>query len=557
MDINKRSRAELKQYFVKNAIPTEKQFADLIDGLMSLKDDGITKLAGNPLCIEASGDDTSQKKILHLYNSFSDTDPTWVLSLNPRQDPSKPDTAKAGLNISDSAGNSRLFIDKTSGNVGIGTISPTVKLDVAGTVRANRFTSDNALALNDYTTVNPSSNVYLYSPPNDRDAWIYLDSAGTFSNWGIYHRQIDSSVNGLPSNAIGFVGASRLQAYINLGDGSAYHANRLGIGTTDPQGMLDVRVPGTADGWDRFVVNTTSAWGDGANQFVTIGAGGSTGIMIWNPHIPWIAAEGRASIRYGRSGGVSSGAWWDAGVRAGNAFSIALNGGDHKLWIEPDGRVKIPGRLDVSVGAAIQSIGICTQIHGATTYPYETIQMDPSTNLRIWFGRTERFYFGHNGDMAIEGAWFKMRGAGDEQPYLGADGLGSDVQIGSTNPAVTGLAAYNTVSGYMHFYCFKLHETSDERMKESIETIDGSLEKILRLRCVSYNWRNDDQRDIKQRNIGLIAQEVRQIVPEAVSETRGLLSISYNSITALLVNAVQEQQRQIDELRTLVNKQVG
>lgn len=94
-------------------------------------------------------------------------------------------------------------------------------------------------------------------------------------------------------------------------------------------------------------------------------------------------------------------------------------------------------------------------------------------------------------------------------------------------------------------------------MKESIETIDGSLEKILRLRCVSYNWRNDDQRDIKQRNIGLIAQEVRQIVPEAVSETRGLLSISYNSITALLVNAVQEQQRQIDELRTLVNKQVG
>mgnify|MGYP006992454907 CR=1 FL=1 len=42
--------------------------------------------------------------------------------------------------------------------------------------------------------MNPQSNVYLASPPGDRDAWIYLDTADTNSNWGIYHRQIDGAV---------------------------------------------------------------------------------------------------------------------------------------------------------------------------------------------------------------------------------------------------------------------------------------------------------------------------------------------------------------------------
>lgn len=233
MQIDKRSRTQLKQYFVKNAIPTESNFAELIEGMLSQRDDGIAKPPNDALSIEAVGDDTSQKKAIHFYNNFSDPNPTWVLSLNPRQDPANAATAKAGFSISDSAGNSRLFIDRGTGNVGVGTISPSgAKLHVAGTVKANRFTSDNTLVLNDYTTANPTSNVYLYSPPNDRDAWIYLDSADTGSNWGIYHRQIDTpgGVKGLPVNSIGFIGGgSKLQAYIGLADGAAFFAGNTSI----------------------------------------------------------------------------------------------------------------------------------------------------------------------------------------------------------------------------------------------------------------------------------------------------------------------------------------
>jgi hypothetical protein len=102
----------------------------------------------------------------------------------------------------------------------------------SSTVTANRYSGINSLILNNYTTLNPSSNVFLYSQPNDRDAWIFLDSADTASNWGLYHRQIDSAVGGLPGNSIGFIGggASTLQAYISLANGDAYFRGTTTIG---------------------------------------------------------------------------------------------------------------------------------------------------------------------------------------------------------------------------------------------------------------------------------------------------------------------------------------
>nr|VFK77820.1 MAG: Chaperone of endosialidase [Candidatus Kentron sp. SD] len=145
MNITTKNRTALKAYFVKNNIPTESNFAELIDGMLNLAEDGLAKPAGSPLSIEASGDgDTSQKKVLNFYGKFGDPDPDWVLSLKPRSDPDVATSGKAGFSIGNSAGHSRLFIDKTSGNVGIGTVSPGVKLEVNGDIRSgNALISDN------------------------------------------------------------------------------------------------------------------------------------------------------------------------------------------------------------------------------------------------------------------------------------------------------------------------------------------------------------------------------------------------------------------------------
>src|SRR5579872_5257864 len=100
MDIPKKSRAEMKAYFVTNAIPTENNFADLIDAMLNQKEDGVAKPAGNPLCIEASGDASSLRKAINFYESFGDTNPAWALSLNPRVAAGDPGTAKPGFTIS-------------------------------------------------------------------------------------------------------------------------------------------------------------------------------------------------------------------------------------------------------------------------------------------------------------------------------------------------------------------------------------------------------------------------------------------------------------------------
>ncbi len=140
IDENKRPRSALKTYFAKNAIPTEGQFAQLIDSLINQRDDGVVKNAGDPLSIEATGDDVGLKRAVNFYRSFADADPAWTISLKPRSKPADPNTGRFGWSVGDAAGNSRLCIDQANGNVGVGTIAPAEKLEVSGRVRAGAVT---------------------------------------------------------------------------------------------------------------------------------------------------------------------------------------------------------------------------------------------------------------------------------------------------------------------------------------------------------------------------------------------------------------------------------
>lgn len=137
IDQNKKPRSNLKAYFAKNAIPTEEQFAQLIDSGINQRDDGIVKSASDPLSIEAAGDAVSLKRAINFYDSFADADPAWTISLRPRVKPADAGTQHPGWSVGDAAGNSRLFIDLATGNVGIGTVTPAERLEVTGRVRAS------------------------------------------------------------------------------------------------------------------------------------------------------------------------------------------------------------------------------------------------------------------------------------------------------------------------------------------------------------------------------------------------------------------------------------
>ena len=140
IDENKRARSALKGYFAKNAIPTEGQFAQLIDSFLNQRDDGLVKVAGDPLSIEAAGDAVGFKRAVNFYLSFADADPAWTIALKPRSKPADAGTSRTGWSVNDSAGNSRLCIDQATGNVGIGTIAPNEKLEVAGQIRVQALT---------------------------------------------------------------------------------------------------------------------------------------------------------------------------------------------------------------------------------------------------------------------------------------------------------------------------------------------------------------------------------------------------------------------------------
>lgn len=427
MTITTKNRGQLKAYFVKNAIPSERNFAELIDAPLNQADDGVFRLPNEPLSVVAAPGD--QQQVLRLYATYPSANPDWQLTLQPAQRPGDG-TIRRGLGVADGAGNLRLFVDAANGNVGVGTNTPREALDVAGNIKANRFVGDNSLALADFQAVKPASNVYLWSPGGDRDAWLYLDRADANSNWGIYHRQLDAPVKGLPGNAIGFVGGgnSTLKAYIGLQDGSAFFAGPLTV-----QSSATFVVGGVAD-WDRLVLSSSTDWGTG-QSFATIGPR----VMLRLPHVPWDKTRNQAAMFWGLAGGVADGAHWNIGLRPDASFTFIPNGGG------ADGKEKLKiahvGPVTASSGLVASGLNVGT--NGAqTTYPapYETIGTDhPSHNLRLASrgalvthaanGVTIGKDYGGNGNLRAEGQLFAggySSSAGNINAY--------SVEIGSPTP---------------------------------------------------------------------------------------------------------------------------
>jgi hypothetical protein len=91
---------------------------------------------------------------------------------------------------------------------------------------------------------------------------------------------------------------------------------------------------------------------------------------------------------------------------------------------------------------------------------------------------------------------------------------------------------------------------SDIKVKTNIKPLQNCLEKVLNLQGVEY-----DRVDIERHEIGMIAQEVEKIVPDLVQEdSEGFKILHYKNVTALLVEAIKEQQKQIEELRGTVQE---
>lgn len=92
--------------------------------------------------------------------------------------------------------------------------------------------------------------------------------------------------------------------------------------------------------------------------------------------------------------------------------------------------------------------------------------------------------------------------------------------------------------------------SSDLRLKDNIAPLTGALNKVKALEGVSFNWKKNDQAEI-----GLVAQDVEVVVPElVVTGNDGLKAVKYGNVVALLIEAVKEQQAEIDSLKAQVQE---
>jgi hypothetical protein len=88
---------------------------------------------------------------------------------------------------------------------------------------------------------------------------------------------------------------------------------------------------------------------------------------------------------------------------------------------------------------------------------------------------------------------------------------------------------------------------SDKNFKENINNIENPLDIVNGLNGVQFTWKDNGKK-----SAGLIAQEVEEFLPELIeynSDEKPTMSLNYNGIIGVLVEAIKEQQRQIDELK--------
>jgi len=106
---------------------------------------------------------------------------------------------------------------------------------------------------------------------------------------------------------------------------------------------------------------------------------------------------------------------------------------------------------------------------------------------------------------------------------------------------------FTSFGGNMYLNGTLLH-SSDRRLKKDITNLSFGLDEVLKLRPVEYFWKNREQ---KQKSLGLIAQEVDEVISNIVQVGENkdkTLTVSYTELIPVLINAIQEQQHKIETI---------
>ena len=170
---------------------------------------------------------------------------------------------------------------------------------------------------------------------------------------------------------------------------------------------------------------------------------------------------------------------------------------------------------------AVTTSGVQSVIDNNSIAP-GTLDMDDNQKILLGTGDDLELY--HNGSDGI------IDNTGDGNLKL-LDAGSTKLEVTSSGVSVTGdMTASGNVTAY-----------SDAKLKTEISSIDNALDIVGKLRGVNYKWLSNGQADI-----GVIAQEVEEVVPEVVKTSEdGTKSVDYGRLVSILINAVNELKEEI------------
>jgi Chaperone of endosialidase len=277
-----------------------------------------------------------------------------------------------------------------------------------------------------------------------------------------------------------------------------------------------------------------------------------------------VAGFSRANATGGTAWGVDGESWSSYGVHginvAGNSAGVYGTSGPGGIGVK--GEVLDSHTSTIGVFGNSQNIGIKgTGFYGNGVYGSSNNTHGVSgTSNGSWpaagvygtaTGSANLGVYGHVIGSGGYGVWGdSITGTGVEALALGSGGFGLQaVANGSSGHAIDAICNSScTNSGYAGYFHGNVWTTgtyggSDIRLKKDIVDSKYGLEQVMKMRPVTFKWKEGDE----QTQVGLIAQDISKLVPELVrAGDQGMLGINYNGVGPVLIKAIQEQQKMIE-----------
>ncbi len=426
-------------------------------------------------------------------------------------------------------GTDGLFIQKDTNNVGIGNQSPAYKLDVNGTARFQgsvRFPDSVGATFGDsgdlqifhngsYGNItNGTGNLYIDNTTDNGDMYFRVDDAGTLFT----AMRIDGSEIGnvhLPNDGQNlYIGQNNDIRLVHLsGTNYMYTYNGpfyLGAVSTDQ---------------DVFIRGNDGGTSINAVQFDMSDAG----TAIFN-HDIWLKDD-LSAIRFG----------------AGKDGSIYSYQDDLYIANQTAGQDTIFRNLKSDSSAYVDNLfidGSAERVGIGTT--------SPSSKLHVYTGTDISMDASGNGQVRVEGNGYALGIALNASgAFIYQNSSARFMAFGNNETEQVRLTTGGALHVVNDVVAFS-STPSDQKLKTNVKDIEYGLDTIMKLNPKQYDWKEDNRHDI-----GFIAQEVEEVIPEIVKDNEWfddkIKTLDYEKLTAVLIKAVQEQQQQINKLEEKLN----